>query len=140
MELVSLPAVTRYNSSKGILKAGGANLTLKDLKSTQLGISEEDKKAILKSDRTYIDGWMTDNAVFAYLFERASNTNTRVLSCPETQHLSADTKGDYNLIKNLREDGEPTWQDTDTILMPYNPGNHWVLMHASRSSQTVSCE
>ena len=138
---MDLPKVTEDNANLAILKAGSYSLTLKDLKSIEFPISEEDKSTIMKVEQnTYRDGWMTDAAVFAYIYEIAANTKTRVFSTYQTHFFMKGIEKTVEAVKNARDDGEPSWEDTDVLLMPYNCGNHWVLLRASKSDSKVSCK
>ena len=60
---------------------------------------------------------MTDNAVYAYMFEQASITSTRVFATEQTRHFMGYGGDDFSVIR--RKDpgdpgGEPSWQDTNS--------------------------
>jgi len=113
---------------------------LSDLKSVLEELpSDERKKLMDLLDKQVINGWMTDHAIFAYLYEKAQDTKTRVLSPGQVSLLFTTPERSFRGLIASQMDGEPSWSQTESIIMSYNIGNHWVLLHADTKAFTIDC-
>lgn len=97
-------------------------VTLRHLKSLEVPcyLERNETLTIQGVDKNFVPGWLYDDIIDAYFYSLTSDPIKKVVAFPcwasQAMEYSRELPRPSNLLTS------------NTILVPFNPGNHWVLL------------